>query len=52
MSTAGTDYWKAAECQYLFEVSCQVMRTATTVRNLSKANGGWRVCNDFYVVAV
>jgi hypothetical protein len=52
MYTAGTDYWKAAECQYLFEVCCQVTRTATTARNLLTANRGRDVCNDFYGAAV
>ncbi len=40
MYTAGTDYWKAAECQYLFEVCFRVIGTTTTIRNLLKANGG------------
>ncbi|MGB0971833.1 MAG: hypothetical protein ACPGVG_12850, partial [Mycobacterium sp.] len=37
---AGTDYWKAAECQYHCEVCCQVIGKATTIRNLLKANDG------------
>ena len=52
MYTAGTDYWKAAECQYLFEVCCQVMRMAKTIRNLLTTNRGRCVCDIFYVAAV
>ena len=52
MSTAGTDYWKAAECQYLVDLCFQAIVTVTTIRNLLKVNIGWRAYDDFYAAAV